>query len=242
MALINCPECNKHDISDTAEQCPYCGYAVKAHFEQMRRKQEIAEKQKRIEIKTNEEMLKLQTALDKELEEVDQQPYPVEPSYFRSLFLEPGCSATYWTIGIFIGAAILGRKTGSIIFALIMTADLLFIPILLYICYLDYKSDMYRYKENTRDWEKTKEKKKEGIRKEYYMKASNMARYGQYTTPSTNYDPLKYEPGVVMCPKCQSIDVRKISFANQYLHWRAFGMASKTTFSDYKCNRCGHKW
>ena len=29
MALIECPEC-KNQVSDTAESCPKCGFAVKA--------------------------------------------------------------------------------------------------------------------------------------------------------------------------------------------------------------------
>lgn len=35
MALINCPECIRENVSDTAEVCPDCGYAIKAHFEKI---------------------------------------------------------------------------------------------------------------------------------------------------------------------------------------------------------------
>jgi predicted RNA-binding Zn-ribbon protein involved in translation (DUF1610 family) len=28
MALIKCPEC-RHEVSDTAETCPHCGYRLK---------------------------------------------------------------------------------------------------------------------------------------------------------------------------------------------------------------------
>ncbi len=33
MALINCPECGKQNISDTALACPQCGFAVREHTE-----------------------------------------------------------------------------------------------------------------------------------------------------------------------------------------------------------------
>lgn len=36
MALINCPECGKENVSDSAEACPNCGYGIKAHFEKIK--------------------------------------------------------------------------------------------------------------------------------------------------------------------------------------------------------------
>ena len=50
MALINCPECGKENVSDSAENCPNCGYGIKKHYEKIKdeeRKKE--EEQKRIE-------------------------------------------------------------------------------------------------------------------------------------------------------------------------------------------------
>ena len=32
MALINCPECGRENVSDTATACPSCGYGIKEHF------------------------------------------------------------------------------------------------------------------------------------------------------------------------------------------------------------------
>lgn len=47
MALINCPECGRENVSDSAVACPGCGYGVKAHFERI--KQEEEEKRKKEE-------------------------------------------------------------------------------------------------------------------------------------------------------------------------------------------------
>lgn len=33
MALIKCPECDRENVSDSAESCPNCGYGIKVHFE-----------------------------------------------------------------------------------------------------------------------------------------------------------------------------------------------------------------
>lgn len=40
MALIQCPECGKENVSDSAEMCPLCGYGVKAHFEKLKQEEE----------------------------------------------------------------------------------------------------------------------------------------------------------------------------------------------------------
>lgn len=39
MALINCPECGKQNISDTALACPQCGFAIREHTESSQREQ-----------------------------------------------------------------------------------------------------------------------------------------------------------------------------------------------------------
>lgn len=39
MALINCPECGKQNVSDTALACPQCGFAVREHTEIRQREQ-----------------------------------------------------------------------------------------------------------------------------------------------------------------------------------------------------------
>lgn len=39
MALVNCPECGRENVSDSAESCPSCGYNIKGHFEQIKMKE-----------------------------------------------------------------------------------------------------------------------------------------------------------------------------------------------------------
>lgn len=38
--LITCPECGKEKVSDTAESCPECGYAIKTHFAKIKEEKE----------------------------------------------------------------------------------------------------------------------------------------------------------------------------------------------------------
>lgn len=39
MALIKCPECGRENVSDSAENCPNCGYGIKAHFEKIKQEE-----------------------------------------------------------------------------------------------------------------------------------------------------------------------------------------------------------
>ena len=44
------------------------------------------------------------------------------------------------------------------------------------------------------------------------------------------------------CPVCESIAVKKISAAKRGLHAWAFGIFSKTAFSQFECEDCGYKF
>ncbi|MCR4902245.1 MAG: DUF2225 domain-containing protein [Butyrivibrio sp.] len=48
MALIDCPECGGK-VSDSAEACPNCGYAVKKHFDTLKEEEKKKLEKKRIE-------------------------------------------------------------------------------------------------------------------------------------------------------------------------------------------------
>lgn len=56
-----------------------------------------------------------------------------------------------------------------------------------------------------------------------------------------NLPPL--EPiNIPKCPTCNSTNIKKLSFINRYLHYRAIGFLSKTARSQFVCNNCGYKW
>lgn len=44
MALVECPECGRERVSDSAEACPDCGYGIKAHFEKLSEKRRERER------------------------------------------------------------------------------------------------------------------------------------------------------------------------------------------------------
>lgn len=44
------------------------------------------------------------------------------------------------------------------------------------------------------------------------------------------------------CPTCNSTKIKKISATKKVAHGLAFGLFSKTAFSQFECNNCGYKW
>ena len=53
MALINCPECGRENVSDSAVSCPNCGYGIREHFEkieQSRQQEELLGKETQINL------------------------------------------------------------------------------------------------------------------------------------------------------------------------------------------------
>ena len=41
MALVKCPECGREKVSDSAESCPNCGYAIKVYYDKLRQEEEL---------------------------------------------------------------------------------------------------------------------------------------------------------------------------------------------------------
>lgn len=56
MALINCPECGKENVSDKADFCPQCGFFINKYFTDLKVKQETEKRQDQQETKIREIM------------------------------------------------------------------------------------------------------------------------------------------------------------------------------------------
>lgn len=73
MALVKCPECGREKVSDSAESCPNCGYAIKVYYDKLRQEEEKKrleeEKQKQI-IAAEEERKRLQEEREKKRKEI----------------------------------------------------------------------------------------------------------------------------------------------------------------------------
>ncbi len=252
MALISCPECGRKNISDTAEQCPECGYAVKEHFLREERKKRIAEEEWRMGEKISAENERLEPELNRKLAEIDRlcpRSKPEEPKKAKHLFYyNDKISMFSWMliIAVIMFLLCLVTQSGFFIFllAVLIVAG---IPFSIYITYLDwdimyncYKNEYADWEKQTNDWEGYKKQRKDAIRKEYREIASNMAMYGTRETPSLNF----YTPQTnqLKCPICGSINVNRISTMNRTVSVATVGLASSKIGKQYECKNCKHKW
>lgn len=250
MALIKCPECGKENVSDTAEQCPNCGYGIKEHFEREKRKAYYAEQQRILQEKEKAELDKMQAELNRELEKIDRlQPSqkPTEPSKWKHMFYyNDSLSMLSWAIIVGFVLFLLCFVSTGIFSILLAVLIVLGIPFAAYITYLDYdvmlncyKRDYEDWKEQQSDWDGYIEKKKEEIRAKYKDVASNMAHYGTKTAPIPTI-PIKSNQ--LKCPICGSTNVSRISTLNRGVSVATVGLASSKIGKQYECKKCKHKW
>ena len=73
-------------------------------------------------------------------------------------------------------------------------------------------------------------------------KAQDDAEFKQRVAKMKAEQRFTSTPNVPTCPTCHSTNVKKISLAKGYLHWRMFGFFSKTARSQWECLNCSHKW
>jgi len=50
------------------------------------------------------------------------------------------------------------------------------------------------------------------------------------------------QKNIPRCPTCNSENIKKISGMRRAFHGYAFGIFSKTAFSQFECQNCGYKW
>ncbi len=248
MALVDCPECGHPDISDTAEACPQCGYAIKEHFQREKQRKLQEENQRRIAEERQKEVEELNLERDKKLQEIDNLPYPTKPSLLNDI----KSPLVGWTVGIIVGSFLLaGLFADTFIMYLCslvcVVALVIGAPIVVYVVLSDYKSSRDLYLESTEDWEKYKDGKKEAIRKEYDEYASNITQYGTRfrlvpSTPQATMTTPRTPRNIPKCPTCGSTNVKRISDTKKATHAIAFGIYSKTAFSQFECEDCHYKW
>ncbi len=246
MALINCPECGRKNVSDTAKSCPNCGYGIKDHFDKKQQCQKHPNELIDSKIKFAEEQKfhQYEYEIQQRQQEIDQQTKPKKPNFILSLFRKE----ILW-----ISCLILIGPTLTLLFCRLADVEfvLLYIyaalgylatPIWLFIGYSDYKNDVAAYKKelklfetNQKAWELEKERKKKWIEESYKLKAhfETEAEYNPNPNPPTPK---------VTCPICGSENVERITTIDRSISIAMVGLASGKIGKQYKCKKCKHMW
>lgn len=263
MALVNCPECGRENISDTAEQCPACGYSVKKHFDKEKAKKIEEQKKQREAANFQEQIDKLQAEREKELQKIDELPYPQQPSLSSVLTKGNIMVIICFFIGLF--GIVIGFTEPKLWWFLLYGFFLIVGLLGIWGTWDELKTAKKLYEEQISDWEGYKKKLKADITKRYSEYAKNMAkygnRYGKVESPLNNSlfscsachkqiskqaetCPHCGQPtGVHVCPKCKSTNTKVISGASKAASVAAWGaLAANKVTSNYQCNKCGHKF
>ena len=104
MALINCPECGKEGVSDSAISCPNCGYNIKNHFEKINREIEL---KKAKELKEKKE----QERIEREKERIEKIHKPI--NRFKAFSPIKKCICIIVIIAIIVGIVEVVKVTYS---------------------------------------------------------------------------------------------------------------------------------
>ncbi|MDR3627132.1 MAG: zinc ribbon domain-containing protein [Ignavibacteriaceae bacterium] len=215
MALIQCPECGRENVSDTAETCPECGYGIKKHFNNIKYEQFKQRKEEDDEIKRQEEY---QAKLDKI--EMPIKPHLGGEFYFSLIWIG---LCVFW---------ILAEQT-SIHIKTIMFFSFIFICIG-FLFFSEsiklFEKDNDGYSLAQKDFEKyketcvtDKEKRVAAIQSQIHSNVINKTS--------------------LTCPMCGSTNIVPISGMKKGTSALAFGaFAANTVLSRYQCKKCGHKF
>ena len=234
MALVNCPECG-NKVSDTAEKCPYCGYSIAKYIEE-KKKEELAKQQREEEERLiSIERQKLKWELEKKLNEIEGSTPPKTPVFLHTILEKLFCLAI---LAVSIVVIKFSWDVGGVLAVFGCGIGLLFLAFSVVGLFSDTASGYQKKKDDFGAW---KEKEKQRIIKEYDEYAVNMAKYGQRTEPAVKYD-VNSTNRTIKCPTCGSTNVKRISDTKKATHAIAFGIYSKTAFSQFECEDCHYKW
>lgn len=226
MALVNCPECGRENVSDSAEACPDCGYGIKEYFEKVRQEEEERRKKEELH-KLEEKRIKEREQLEEERAKeeqamLDSMPAPQKPFPWQPLlgvFFAAGAIFMFY-----IGSILLGLFEGFIAFVLIVGG------------YSNYQDKKRIYETSLQDMERAK-------REALALERINQAIAAEQNAKIMNaVNPFKEVTNGVRCPMCDKNTGKKISTTNRAVSIAVVGLASGKIGKQYKCSSCGHMW
>ena len=239
MALVKCPECGKESISDAAATCPSCGYGIKEHFDLIRQKETFDEEKRK-------KQERLQNELEKELEKIDVMPRPYKPSLSSFLF-----DKTNWPVLLFGFFALIWLLL-AVLYILIGEAEGIiclfvggFLGVFTYVNGKNIKADYDRALDKYENWDRYKERLKNDTVERYEKWISDLKKQKfevQKSSVPVETVPTPQSTHIFKCPKCGSINVKRISNTSRAISVELMGLASSKIGKQYECKDCKHMW
>lgn len=229
MALIKCPECDRENVSDSAESCPNCGYGIKVHFEKIKIEEERIQRDRKAEEERKRAEIEAKRLKEEQIKSV---PKPSKPRISIAGLVISGL--IMWLAFSQINTSEYKRQwsiyngEGDPVFAGALFL-IIGIAILFYVIWI-FSKQRGRYNLAQSDFEEYQrtviKERDEAIAKQRVQ--AEAERYKQMTAPK--------------CPMCGSINIEKISTTSRVISVAAVGLASRKIGKQYKCKKCKHMW
>lgn len=231
MALVNCPECGKSNVSDTAEQCPECGYGIKAHFVKIKLEEMRIESEKQAEIRRQEFEAEEKRRQEERIKNVPklEKPQLIAPivvTVISALITLLGFSMSSVSDWEAEYSSAHGNGDPHFQGGFLIVFGL---GILCYAIYLFSKRiDTYNLsKNNFEEYQRQVIREQDELQKR--LEAERNAK-------------IKQQGNMPKCPVCGSTNVSKISTLNRGVSVATVGLASSKIGKQYECRSCKHKW
>ena len=226
MALVKCPECGRENVSDTAVQCPNCGYAIKAHFDRIRLNKQRIELEKQAEIRKQEIESEQKRRQEERIKNVPklkkpQLTAPIVITVIAALIMLLGFSTLrlpqYSSRGD-------GDPHFQGVFLIIFGVCVLGCAINLF----EKRISAYNLSRNNFE--------------EYQRQVICEQDEAQRRWEAERTAKAKQQANMPKCPNCGSTNTVKIGTLNRAASVVAVGLASSKIGKQYQCKNCKHKW